>query len=236
MSLEDTVRDLLETGVGGRNRRRQFYKDPNGYLHREAPHLSHEDRAILFTMNRRLIADRLPREADKIRGHRFSGHWDAQGKDWPAPDPGDFQDPGTYPTTFQITGQPLPLAEAGGGSAWGDPGPHGRGFKPQTATVDKTFELTLVGEGLMDLATVVFEHIDWAADNAGPHAFPVNKAAYRNFRCCYLKVDVKIESSWPVGRYTITIQNDPGNPDTYIRAGHFFIVTPNPEGDKVACS
>lgn len=233
MDIKTLITPFLEDSTTGRDKRLAFYKNPMKYLHENAGGLSDADRAVFFTMNRRLIGEKSPKQANKIDLFEFEGHWPEQGIDWLGPLSEDWYDPTTHtfavaPRMFRAmaagAGAGAGAAAEGGGGAWGDPGPHGRGFKPSEAMRGETFDLVLVGEGFLDSAKISLEHADWRMPNSGPHVFDVQKAAYGNFRRCYLSCTVTIGDDWPTGSYEITVQNDPGNHETFIRAGHLFRV------------
>lgn len=239
MTLEKVLAPLLDDSDDGRARRIDFYKQPMAYLDANAPDLEQKYRAILFSMDRKQIADHAPKKAGAVDLHLFSGHWPAQGEDWPAPPSGKFRPPidrrATAQTDYGTGVQAQPTGDAelvalagggggGGGSAWGDPGPHGRGFRPASGKTGSALTITLVGEGFLDVAKIVFEHVDQSANNGGPFEAEQTESAYMNFRRCYLRCNLKIGKDWTPGAYTVTIQNDPDNSDTYIKAGHFFHV------------
>jgi len=216
--------------------RKKFYLNPTRYIECMSPGLNVDDVAILFTMDRDLLAKRVSALAKEIDEFEFSGDWPPVGDDWTNPGANRFYDPSLpnhscpYPDSEVCVppgaGPWLAMA-GGGGAAWADPGPHGRGVRPASLAPDpqnQAQELLLVGEGFLDRAVVTMTHVDPYAPNGGPHTITVASAAYANFRRSYLKCEVVIQSIWPKGRYVIKIYNDPNRADRFLTAGHFFRV------------
>jgi hypothetical protein len=221
-NLQELIRQMLEDvdSSAAVKLRKDFHDKPHDVMknHRLEKH----EQTLLFTMDRTLIKEQMSDEVKQmIHNYTMEADWSEKGKDWPAPGPGEGwievpQDAVAVAGDGSASPAPITGSETRGG--WGDPGPHGRGFRPETVPLGQERDLTLVGEGFLGTAKITIQNGNYLLQ------IPVKEINFRNFRRTYLRTEkFRIDKSWPAGDYEVKVQNDP----TYdaLPAGHFLNVT-----------
>lgn len=222
MGLKELVQALLDQDdpEGAKDLRKAFYRNPRRVM--QAKHLTNEEQAILFTMDRDLIASRTGLW-DIIQTYEMDSDWDAQGRDEPLPKPDDadwLEAPAILAELplGPVAGLTRPRYTTRGG--WGDPGPHGRGFEPSRVFEGEIFRLVLVGEGFLGTASIHFEPVH---DGGPVDPVKVDGIVFRNFRRIYLRTP-KIKIAKP-GGYRLKIANHPDlDPKWALPAGQLLEV------------
>jgi hypothetical protein len=229
-NLEDLVKALLDQTTG-RKLRQKFHEVPLVVM--DDFGLGDWERALLFTMDRDFIISNTNGLADIIQNYQMVSDWPEQGEDWPV-GPEWAWTPVPIPPAF--TGETVAFGALNPGTAgpggWTDPGPHGRGFEPTSVTLGTAgVELTLVGEGYLGRAEILFRKPPKAAGIEDPPP-TLLKIAYvkemhvANFRRIYLKThpfDVTAAEGWISGHYEVLVRNE-ASLDYWLDAGLLFEV------------
>lgn len=222
------LRELVASLVGRSDDvRKAFHNEPIEVLEDRRLDPASREVAILFTMNRGRIgsATGLQRQ---IAEYVMESDWDEQGPDWKDPGgtttdlPGGLKLQSVTSSNFVIDPDAEevrvddPLTRGG----WGDPSPHGRGFRPARHKAGPgTVKLVIVGEGLLPSARV---HVEKRNDPNLNATVGIGRAADANFRRMYIETEPIDVSSWPAGLYRVKIFNHSDMSLGYIRAGHYF--------------
>lgn len=221
-NLQELIRQMLEDvdSSAAVKLRKDFHDKPHDVM--EDYGLEEHERTLLFTMDRTLIKEQMSDAVKQmIEIYAMEADWSEKGKDWPAPGPGEGwievqQD--AVAVAGGGPGGPTPTTGEDTRGGWGDPGPHGRGFKPATVALDQEEDLTLVGEGFLGTAKITIQSGSYLLE------IPVKEINFQNFRRTYVRTEkFKIHQSWPAGDYEVKVQNDLIYDP--LPAGHFLKVT-----------
>lgn len=229
IAFKNLVRAMLVDDAPGSGSakalRNQFYTEPEVVMDTLGPGAQADRlRARLYTMRRTIIA-RVAQEWDLVEGYQMEHEWPDQGPDdWPDDNHDGWTDVPPLDDTCLNVKHDWPAESAqlmrGG---WGDPGPHGRGFKEAEFAVDTPITLRLVGEGYLSTAQIELESLAHPSYQVGPVA--LDQIFIGNFQRVYLKTK-PFELSRD-GDYRVFVRNHKcyTRPEDRIPAGQLLRIT-----------